>query len=95
MTSPSAELRGHLHCVSGLAWPVEGALFSGGWDHSVRRWDVAVGAAVDTYSGSKVTAAWPDGREAKLGAATRAAAARTHVALHASMRSLCASAVGT
>ncbi len=35
ITEPSADLRGHLHCVSSVAWPAENSLFSGGWDHSV------------------------------------------------------------
>ncbi|KAG2450685.1 hypothetical protein HYH02_004524 [Chlamydomonas schloesseri] len=53
VAEPSADLRGHLHCVSSVAWPAENSLFSGGWDHSVRRWDVSSGAAADTYNGSK------------------------------------------
>ena len=34
------------HCVSALAWPSRACLYSGGYDHSVRRWDVERGAAV-------------------------------------------------
>ena len=30
-------LEGHMHCVAAVAWPEEGVVFSGGWDHSVRR----------------------------------------------------------
>jgi ribosome biogenesis protein YTM1 len=46
-------LAGHLHCVSSLAWPAEDTLFSGGWDHSVRRWDAVTGDAAEVYNGSK------------------------------------------
>ncbi|EFJ47549.1 hypothetical protein VOLCADRAFT_105104 [Volvox carteri f. nagariensis] len=53
VTEASTELLGHLHCVSAVSWPLEESLYSGGWDHSVRRWDVAAGVAVDTYNGSK------------------------------------------
>ncbi|KAG2489040.1 hypothetical protein HYH03_012478 [Edaphochlamys debaryana] len=57
VSEPAAELRGHLHCVSCLAWPEEGALFSGGWDHSVRRWDVSSGTVADSHHGSKAVLA--------------------------------------
>lgn len=30
-------LTGHLHCVAAVAWPAQGVVFTGGWDHSVRR----------------------------------------------------------
>jgi ribosome biogenesis protein YTM1 len=30
-------LEGHMHCVAAVTWPEEGVVFSGGWDHSVRR----------------------------------------------------------
>ncbi|KAG1674240.1 hypothetical protein FOA52_013860 [Chlamydomonas sp. UWO 241] len=50
---PSGRLEGHLHCVSCATWPSTGVLFSGGWDHSVRRWDVPTGVCTDTYNGSK------------------------------------------
>ncbi|KXZ50992.1 hypothetical protein GPECTOR_14g233 [Gonium pectorale] len=53
VTEASVELRGHLHCVSGCSWAAEESLFSAGWDHSVRRWDVETGAAADVYNGSK------------------------------------------
>ncbi|KAJ9514254.1 hypothetical protein QJQ45_012237 [Haematococcus lacustris] len=48
-----ARLQGHIHCVAGVAWATQGLLFSGGWDHSVRRWDLATTINTDTYSGSK------------------------------------------
>uniref|UniRef100_A0A7S0RLG1 Ribosome biogenesis protein WDR12 homolog n=1 Tax=Chlamydomonas leiostraca TaxID=1034604 RepID=A0A7S0RLG1_9CHLO len=48
------QLQGHLHTVSCAAFATPGVLFSGGWDHSVRRWDIATGIATDTYNGSKV-----------------------------------------
>jgi ribosome biogenesis protein len=34
------------HCVSALAWPSRASLYSGAYDHSVRRWDVEAGVAV-------------------------------------------------
>lgn len=37
VTEPSAELSGHLHCVTAVCWPAEKSLYSGGWDHSVGR----------------------------------------------------------
>ena len=52
--APQGRLEGHLHCVSSAAWPVAQFLYSGGWDHSVRRWDVETGINTDTYNGSKV-----------------------------------------
>lgn len=52
--APLGRLEGHLHCVSSAAWPVARSLYSGGWDHSVRRWDVETGINTDTYNGSKV-----------------------------------------
>lgn len=52
--APLGRLEGHLHCVSSTSWPVEQPLYSGGWDHSVRRWDVETGINTDTYNGSKV-----------------------------------------
>ncbi len=49
----TGRLEGHLHCVASVAWPEEDTLFSGGWDHSVRRYDVAASINTDTYNGSK------------------------------------------
>ena len=57
----AGQLEGHVHCVSALCWAGTGSgsgggngpLVSGGWDHSVRLWDVAAGRAVATYNGSK------------------------------------------
>jgi ribosome biogenesis protein YTM1 len=34
------------HCVSALAWPTRSSLYSGAYDHSVRRWDVEAGVPV-------------------------------------------------
>ncbi|GAX79465.1 hypothetical protein CEUSTIGMA_g6906.t1 [Chlamydomonas eustigma] len=51
---PISRLEGHLHCVSSVTWPLETSIYSGGWDHSVRRWDVGTGINTDTYNGSKV-----------------------------------------
>nr|ARO50093.1 WD40 protein [Yamagishiella unicocca] len=53
VSEPSTELTGHLHCISAVSWPAEDVLISGGWDHSVRCWDVSTGVATDTYNGSK------------------------------------------
>lgn len=33
---PAAVLQGHLHCVAAAAWPSATALYTAGWDHSVR-----------------------------------------------------------
>ena len=38
------------HCITGTT------LYSGGWDHSVRRWDVQTGINTETYNGSKAVA---------------------------------------
>jgi ribosome biogenesis protein YTM1 len=47
-------LEGHVHCVAALCFTGGGGLLaSGGWDHSVRLWDVVSGRAVATYNGSK------------------------------------------
>jgi ribosome biogenesis protein YTM1 len=50
---PTAALPGHVHCVAAVAWPSRDAVFSGGWDHSVRRYDVEARTNTDTYNGSK------------------------------------------
>lgn len=50
---PAAVLPGHVHCVSAVAWPESGTVYSGGWDHSVRRYDVETRTNTDTYNGSK------------------------------------------
>jgi ribosome biogenesis protein YTM1 len=42
-----------VHCLSALAWPESGTLYSAGWDHSVRRYDVETRTNTDTYNGSK------------------------------------------
>jgi len=62
----SGQLEGHVHCVSALCWAggSGGLLASGGWDHSVRLWDVLAGRSVSTYNGSKAVyavAAAPSG----------------------------------
>lgn len=52
----TGQLEGHVHCVSALCWTGGGSggmLVSGGWDHSVRLWDVGASRAVATYNGSK------------------------------------------
>ncbi len=45
-----ATLAGHAGCVSCVAWPERGALFSGGWDHTLRRWDAESGACTQTLN---------------------------------------------
>ncbi|KAF5837496.1 WD40-repeat-containing domain protein [Dunaliella salina] len=57
-----SQLHGHIHCISSLAFATDKVMFSGGWDHSVRRWDVATGINTDTYNGSKAvyTVACPE-----------------------------------
>lgn len=50
---PTAALSGHVHCVAAVAWPQADTVFSGGWDHSVRRYDVESRTNTDTYNGSK------------------------------------------
>jgi ribosome biogenesis protein YTM1 len=50
---PTASLPGHVHCVSAVAWPQPETVYSGGWDHSVRRYDVETRTNTDTYNGSK------------------------------------------
>eukprot|EP00798_Chlamydomonas_sp_ICE-L_P019457 gene19457-26119_t len=52
--APLRTLEGHLHCVSSVSYPTDAAIYSGGWDHSVRRWDVETGIYTDTYNGSKM-----------------------------------------
>jgi ribosome biogenesis protein YTM1 len=47
---------GHLHCVSSVSYPSSATVYSGGWDHSVRRWDVQAGVNTETYNGSKAVA---------------------------------------
>eukprot|EP00775_Hariotina_reticulata_P001760 gene1760-2100_t len=50
---PTASLTGHIHCVAAVSWPEANTLYSGGWDHSVRRYDVETQTNTDTYNGSK------------------------------------------
>lgn len=50
---PTAALSGHVHCVSAVCWPAADTIYSGGWDHSVRRYDVEARTNTDTYNGSK------------------------------------------
>lgn len=50
---PTASLPGHVHCVAAVAWPQADVVYSGGWDHSVRRYDVETRTNTDTYNGSK------------------------------------------
>ncbi|KAK9821782.1 hypothetical protein WJX81_002702 [Elliptochloris bilobata] len=64
-----ATLAGHSQCVATVAWPSPGVLYSGSWDHSVRRWDVGSGANTDTLNASKAVycvAAPPEGAGAGL-----------------------------
>ncbi len=45
-----ATLGGHAGCVSCVTWPERGALFSGGWDHTLRRWDAEAQACTQTLN---------------------------------------------
>ncbi|KAK9830819.1 hypothetical protein WJX74_008517 [Apatococcus lobatus] len=71
-----AELQGHLQCVSGLAWPSDGTLYSCSWDHQVKRWDTETTACVDTLSGGRalycIAAAPEDQQVVAFGGADRA-----------------------
>lgn len=49
----AASLPGHVHCVAAVVWPQPDTVVSGGWDHSVRRFDVESRTNTDTYNGSK------------------------------------------
>jgi ribosome biogenesis protein YTM1 len=65
----TASLPGHVHCVAAVAWARAETVFSGGWDHSVRRYDVESRTNTDTYNGSKAVyavAAPADGSSSSL-----------------------------
>ena len=48
--SPLAAVDGHAGCVSSLLWPEPSLLVSGGWDCTVRCWDVGGAAPVPSAS---------------------------------------------
>ncbi|GMH32242.1 hypothetical protein BSKO_00076 [Bryopsis sp. KO-2023] len=50
----SSVLEGHTGAVSAVKWEEEETIITGGWDHTVRRWDVETGANIDTHNGRKV-----------------------------------------
>ena len=43
--APAAQFAGHSGSVAALCWPDAGTLYSGGWDHTLRCWDVEKGAS--------------------------------------------------
>lgn len=48
-----AQLQGHSQCVSGVAWPDQDTIYSGSWDHSVRRWDAETLVNTDIHNSNK------------------------------------------
>lgn len=46
-----AAFEAHNGWVTALGFAPDGALFSGGWDHLVKRWDASSGALLNTFSG--------------------------------------------
>ena len=44
IVAPDATLTGHTGCVSAVCWPDLGTVYTGGWDHTLRCWDVDSGA---------------------------------------------------
>ncbi|KAL0040515.1 hypothetical protein WJX77_009487 [Trebouxia sp. C0004] len=48
-----AQLQGHSQCVSGVAWPDQDTIYSGSWDHSIRRWDAETLINTDIHNGNK------------------------------------------
>ena len=44
IVAPDATLSGHTGCVSAACWPDLGTIYSGGWDHTLRCWDIDSGA---------------------------------------------------
>ncbi|XP_057807935.1 ribosome biogenesis protein WDR12 homolog isoform X1 [Salvia miltiorrhiza] len=46
-------LVGHTQCVSSVVWPQRETIYSGSWDHSIRRWDVETGKDSFTMSCGK------------------------------------------
>ena len=49
--SPTAQLRGHQGSVPALCWPTAALVYSGGWDGTVREWQVEVETTSATLAG--------------------------------------------
>ena len=52
--SPLGTLEGHVGCVSDVLWPSDRRLFTSGWDHTLRRWDVASGTTSEMLTAHRV-----------------------------------------
>ncbi|XP_014294569.1 ribosome biogenesis protein WDR12 homolog [Halyomorpha halys] len=51
--TPKMTLKGHREAVSGLSWLSSSELVTSSWDHTLRTWDISVGASVSQISGNK------------------------------------------
>lgn len=47
-------LQGHQGCVSDVVWYRKHSLFTAGWDHTLRQWDVRTGIATETFTSQRV-----------------------------------------
>ncbi|XP_065885840.1 ribosome biogenesis protein WDR12 homolog isoform X2 [Dysidea avara] len=52
--TPLVTLAGHTQPVRTVVWPHEGELFTAGYDHSIRIWDLESNTTTDTLQGNKV-----------------------------------------
>ncbi|KAG6418197.1 hypothetical protein SASPL_120397 [Salvia splendens] len=53
-------LVGHTQCVSTVVWPQRETIYSGSWDHSIRRWDVETGKDSFNMSSALIAAGGSD-----------------------------------
>eukprot|EP01006_Ploeotia_vitrea_P039158 TRINITY_DN66313_c5_g2_i1.p1 TRINITY_DN66313_c5_g2~~TRINITY_DN66313_c5_g2_i1.p1 ORF type:complete len:500 (+),score=283.70 TRINITY_DN66313_c5_g2_i1:66-1565(+) len=51
---PLSILQGHTGAVTGVTWPHSSAIYSGGYDHTIRLWDVSSGTNTSTWQGNNV-----------------------------------------
>jgi len=49
-----ATFKGHAQCVSCVDWSVPETIYSGSWDHSIRKWDADSGINTRVLAGEKV-----------------------------------------